>query len=120
MRASDARPDHSVAGGVQPADADAFPNAIDIGKVAVEMEMVDSVTGEQIAAAIDRQSLGAGATVGSVSFSRDGQFAAAKDAFDGWAARLREFLDSAHELSPEQMQRAEESYRPYSDPPSKK
>jgi hypothetical protein len=109
-----------ASGGEGGSGADALPNAIDIGKVAVEMEMVDSVTGEQIAAVIDRQSLGAGATVGSVSFSHDEQFAAAKDAFDGWAARLRQFLDSAHELSPEQMQRAEESYRPYGDRPKKK
>ena len=82
--------------------------------------MVDSVTGEQIAAAVDSQSLGSGAVVGSASFSRDERFAAAREAFDGWAGRLREFLDSAHELSTEETQRADESYRPYSDPPTAK
>jgi hypothetical protein len=94
-----------------------LPHAVDIGKVGVEMEMVDSVTGEQIAAVVDRQPLGSGATVGSVRFSRDEKFQAAKEAFDGWAARLRAFLDSAHELSPAEMQRADESYRPYGDRP---
>ena len=113
-----------VGSAIQSEKADAageeLPNSIDIGKVAVEMEMVDSVTGEQIAAAVDTQSLGAGAVVGSVSFSRDERFAAARDAFDGWAARLREFLDSAHELSAEESLRVTKSYRPYSDPPATK
>jgi len=102
------------------AGGEALARAVDIGKVGVEMEMVDSVTGEQIAAAVDRQNLGAGAMVGSASFSRDERFAAAKEAFDGWAARLRDFLDSAHERSDEDMRRADASYRPYGDPPSAK
>jgi len=93
---------------------------VDIGKVGVEMEMVDSVTGEQIAAAIDRQSLGSGAAVGSETFSRDEKFAAAKEAFDGWAARLRDFLDSTHERSQADAQRADESYRPYGAAPTGK
>ena len=86
---------------------------INIGKVGVEMELVDSETGEQIAAAVDRQNLGEGATVGSVHFSREEKFRAAVEAFDGWAARLREFLDSAHDLSPNDKVRADSSYRPY-------
>jgi hypothetical protein len=98
------------------AGEDALERAVDIGKVVVEMEMVDSVTGEQIAAAIDRQTLGAGAVVGSENFSRDEKFAAAKDAFDGWALRLRNFLDSAHELSKADADRADASYRPYGEP----
>ncbi len=98
----------------------ALEHAIDIGKVGVEMEMVDSVTGEQIAAAVDRQNLGSGATIGTVSFSMDEKAAAAKSAFDGWARRLRDFLDSAHELSAEDQKRADESYRPYSDAPTGK
>jgi hypothetical protein len=97
---------------------DALERAVDIGKVGVEMEMVDSVTGEQIAAAIDRQDLGAGAVVGSEAFSRDEKFAAAKEAFDGWATRLRDFLDSAHELSKEDVDRADASYLPYGEPPA--
>jgi hypothetical protein len=98
----------------------ALKHAIDIGKVGVEMEMVDSVTGEQIVAAVDRHNLGAGATVGTVAFTRDEKAAAAKEAFDGWATRLREFLDSVHELSPEDQKRASESYRPYGDAPAGK
>ncbi len=104
----------------QKGGAEAIERAVDIGKVGVEMEMVDSVTGEQIAAAVDRQNLGAGAVVGSETFSRDEKFAAAKEAFDGWAQRLMDFLDSANELSAEDAQRADESYRPYSAAPKGK
>ena len=104
-------------GAVNAAGGEALPNAIDISKVRVEMEMVDSVTGEQIAAAVDTQNLGAGAEVGSETFTREEKFAAAKEAFDGWAARLRENLDAAHELSQKDQQRADESYRPYGDAP---
>jgi hypothetical protein len=95
---------------------EALERAVDISKVGVEMEMVDSVTGEQIAAAVDRQNLGAGAVVGSENFSRDEKFAAAKEAFDGWASRLRDFLDSAHELSKADADRADAGYRPYGEP----
>jgi len=87
--------------------------ALNIGKVGVEMELVDSETGERIAAAVDRASLGAGAEVGDVNLSRDEKAAAARDAFDEWASRLRAFLDSAHELKGEDMDRADKSYKPY-------
>jgi hypothetical protein len=98
----------------------ALERSVDIGKVGVEMEMVDSSTGEQIAAAVDRQNLGSGATVGSANFSRDEKFAAAKEALDGWASRLREFLDSAEELSQQEQERADQSYQPFGGPPSSK
>jgi hypothetical protein len=55
---------------------------------------------------VDRQNLGSGAVIGSVNFSCDEKFAAT-EALDGWAARLREFLDSAQELSTEDQQRAD-------------
>ena len=104
------------------ADPNASPEAlarvVDIGKVGVEMEMVDTTTGEQIAAAVDRQNLGSGAIVGSANFSRDAKFAAASEALDGWAARLRDFLDSAMELSPEDQRRADSSYQPFGGSPS--
>ncbi len=77
------------------------------------MELVDSETGEQIAAFVDRENLGKGAEVGSAKFSRYEKFMAARQAFDGWAARVREFLDSAHELSGEDAARAARSYLPY-------
>jgi hypothetical protein len=91
----------------------ALERAVNIGKVGVEMELVDSETGEQIAAVVDRKNLGDGAMVGSVNFSREEKFRSATEAFDGWAARLREFLDSAHELSAEDSARADQSYHPY-------
>lgn len=86
---------------------------VNIGKVGVEVELVDSETGQQIAAAVDRQNLGEGAVVGSANFSREEKFRAATQAFNGWAARLREFLDSAHELSEKDVARIEESNQPY-------
>jgi Protein of unknown function (DUF3313) len=101
-------------------DSRAFAHPVDIGKVGVEIELVDSVTGEQIAAAVDRQTLGAGAVVGTASFSKEEKYDAARDAFDGWAMRLRDFLDSAMELSPTDAQRADESYQPYGRPFTKK
>jgi hypothetical protein len=91
----------------------ALQRAVNIGKVGVEMEMVDSETGEQIVAAVDRQNLGDGAMVASDHFSREQKFRAAVEAFDGWAARLRAFLDSAEEPSAEDKARADQSYRPY-------
>jgi UDP-N-acetylmuramoylalanine-D-glutamate ligase len=93
-------------------------NALAAVAVGVEMEMVDASTGEQIAAAVDRQNLGSGAVIGSVNFSRDEKFAPATEALDGWAARLREFLDSAQELSTEDQRRADASYQPFGGPPS--
>ena len=44
--------------------------AIVLEKVSVEMELVDSESGERIAAAVDKSTLGAGADVGSEHFSR--------------------------------------------------
>jgi hypothetical protein len=93
-----------------------FERMVNIGKVGVEMELADSMTGEQIAAAVDRENLGEGAEVGSANFSREEKFEAAREAFDGWAARLRRFLDSAHELSKEDAAHADASYHPYGEP----
>ena len=92
---------------------DDLERAINIGKVGVEMELVDSETGEQIAAAVDRQNLGDGASIASANFSRDEKYRAAVQALDGWAARLRAFLDSAHELSAEEGAEADQAYHPY-------
>jgi hypothetical protein len=89
--------------------------AVNLGKVGVEMEMVDSVSGEQILAAVDRQNLGDGAEIRSANFSREAKFEAARDAIDGWAARLRAFLDSANELSKDDAVRADADYRPYGE-----
>jgi hypothetical protein len=91
----------------------ALARTINIGKVGVEMELLDSETGEQIAAFVDKEPLGEGAEVGSANFSRYEKFMAARQAFDGWAGRVRTFLDSAHELTGEDAARAVHSYRPY-------
>ena len=90
----------------------ALERPVNIGAVKVEMELVDSETGEQIAAAVDQQSVG-DAVVGSDRFAREEKFRAATEAFDGWAARLRDFLDNANELSPEDIARTEKSINPY-------
>ena len=103
----------AVAAGDAPADAQPLERALNIGKMGVEMELVDSQTGERIAAAVDRTNLGAGAEVGAVNFSRLEKFAAAREAFDEWASRVRAFLDSAHELSSEDADRADKAYEPY-------
>jgi hypothetical protein len=93
--------------------SEAMAQTLNIGKVGVEMELLDSETGEQIAALVDKENLGEGAEVGSAKFSRYEKFMAARQAFDGWAGRVREFLDSAHELSTEDAARADKSYKPY-------
>jgi len=86
---------------------------VNIGKVGIEAELVDSETGEQIAAAVDREKLGEGASIGSAEFTHEQKYRAAVQAFDGWAARLRNFLDDAQELSAEDAAKADRSYKPY-------
>ncbi len=61
---------------------------------------------------MDKTNLSAEAKVGAVNFSRLEKFAAAKEAFDEWASRVRVFLDSAHELSGEDAERASKAYQP--------
>lgn len=91
----------------------ALKRAIVLEKVGVEMELVDSVTGERIAAAVDKTNLGAGAQVGSVNFSRSERFAEAKAAFNEWASRLRDFLDTEHQLTGDDATKADAAYKPY-------
>jgi hypothetical protein len=55
------------------------------GEAATEMEVLDSVTGERLAAAVDRRQ------GGKMAFR--GKWTDAKDAFDFWAKRFRERLD---------------------------
>jgi Protein of unknown function (DUF3313) len=103
-----------VAAGDIPAETGKpLQRALNIGKVGVEMELVDSQTGDRIAAMVDKSNLGAGAEVGAVNFSRMQKFAAAKEAFDEWASRVRQFLDSEHELTGEDAARADKAYQPY-------
>jgi hypothetical protein len=111
----------TVPAGDLPADIGPFERALNIGKLGVEMELVDSETGERIGAMVDRTNLGAGAEVGAEYFSRHQRYAAAKEAFDEWASRVRQFLDLAHQLTGEDAERADKAYRPYgAEPASKK
>ena len=108
-----------LGGPVAPIDAPAMTakpldRAIVLEKVSIEIELVDSETGERVAAAVDKATLGAGADVGAENFSRLERFNEAKIAFDQWAGRVREFLDSEHELAGEDADRALQSYQPYS------
>lgn len=94
-------------------ESERLPHTAKIGNVRIEMELLDSVTGERIAAAVDKAALGADAEVGAYRFERIEKYMAARQAFNEWAARVREFLDSEHELSAEDAQRASDSYSPY-------
>jgi hypothetical protein len=111
----------TVAPADKPEDAsEAVDTAANIGKVGVEIELVDSVTGERIAAAVDREPLGAGAEIAAGNISRHEKSIAARHAFDEWASRLRTFLNQAHEIKGEDIKRAEESYQPYGEVPAAK
>jgi len=88
-------------------------HAIVLEKVAVEMELVDSESGERVAAMVDHMPLGAGAEVGTENFSRVARFNQATQAFDQWAERVRWFLDAEHELNAEDAARADQTYQPY-------
>jgi hypothetical protein len=110
----------AVPAGDMPADVGPLDHVLNIAKLRVEAELLDSETGERIAAIVDNANLGAGADVGAQYFSRVERFAAARDAFDQWAGRLREFLDSAHTLSGQDAERADKAYKPYSARPASK
>jgi len=103
----------TVAAGDLPADSKPLAQALNIGKVQVEMELVDSETGERVAAMVDKATLGAGAEVGAERFSRLAKFAAAREAFDEWASRVSQFLDSSMQLTGEDAERADKAYQPY-------
>ena len=107
-----------VGGSIAPADKasgeeEGGGQAVNISKVGVEMELVDSVTGERIAAVVDKEPLGDGAEIAAGNVTRHEKSLAARQAFDEWASRLRTFLNSAHELKGEDVKRADESYQPY-------
>jgi hypothetical protein len=95
----------------------AITHKLNIGKVQVEMELVDSETGEQIAALVDKEKLGESAEITS-AMSRDEKWAAAREAFDGWAARVRRFLNASHEMTAEEAEKADKSYAPYGSEPA--
>ena len=105
----------AIEGELSDETAEPLAQSIIIGDVTVEFELVDSVSGEVIAAAVDSATLGSGAQISATHFSRMERFEAAKSAFDEWAGRLRDFLDEVHEIEGgEDEERANESYQPYS------
>ena len=105
----------AVTGELTDETAEVLVQSINIGEVVVEFELVDSESGEVIAAAVDSAMLGSGAEVGATHFSRMERFEAAKGAFDEWAGRLRDFLDAEHEIEGgADEDRVDESYQPYS------
>lgn len=62
---------------------------VGVGGLAMEAEVIDSVTSKQIAAVVESQK-------GSrVPFSNLGEWGTAKGVMDGWAKRLKERLDEA-------------------------
>jgi hypothetical protein len=99
--------------------AEGLPHAANISKVGVEVELLDSVSGDQIAAMVDREPLGQGAEVASVRGANHEKSVAARHAFDEWARRVRIFLNRAHELTGEDAARAQQSYLPFSEAPAK-
>jgi len=48
-----------------------------------------------------------------ITFSQLERFQLVKEAFDGWAGRVREFLDSEVGLTGEDAERADKAYRSY-------
>ena len=103
-----------VAAGDLPEESESpLARAVNVTDVIAEFELVDSVSGEVIAAAIDKAHLGESAEIGTTHFSRMERFDAAQEAFDAWAEGLREFLDAKHELSGEDARRADQAYSPY-------
>jgi hypothetical protein len=60
---------------------------VGVGGMAMEAEIVDSVTGKQIGAVIETQK------GGRVPFTNLGEWGTAKGIMDGWAKRLKERLD---------------------------
>jgi uncharacterized protein DUF3313 len=99
--------------GEMPEGVEALEQAIDISSVIIEVELVDSETGERIAAAVDKEDLGEGARLDTSRVAKVEKAADAKAAFDMWAARIRDFLDAAHELKGEDAELADEAYQPY-------
>jgi hypothetical protein len=58
-----------------------------VGSTGIEVEFLDSLSNERIAAAVDRQAGG--------KMSGFSKWSAAREAFEFWAGRLKSFLDSS-------------------------
>jgi hypothetical protein len=95
----------------------ALDHTIDIGKVGIEMKLVDSETGEQIAAMVDRENLGAGAEIGSVHFSRQKKWAAAYELLTAGHAKCA--ISWIRHTNCPRRTRSERINRPYGDDATK-
>lgn len=62
---------------------------VGVGSAAMEAEVVDSVTGKQIAAVVESQK------GGRIPFSNLGDWGTAKGVMDGWAKRLKQRIEEA-------------------------
>jgi hypothetical protein len=96
-----------------PEGVEALERGVDISEVWIEAELVDSGTGERLAAAVDRAEIGEEARLASSRISRVEAEQDVEEALDEWAARLRDFLDNWHEPKGEEAERRDESYQPY-------
>ncbi len=65
--------------------------SVNVGEATIEAEFLDSVTGQVVAAIMDRK-VGSTYSTGSVK----GKWGHAKQAFKEWAKRLRQWLDEVH------------------------
>ncbi len=93
---TDVEPGHPIAGtmssimpigiAISSATKAATDSNVGVGRAAVEMELVDSVSGERLAAAVDRRE--GGKQVGS------GKWDDVEEAFDHWAQKLETYLAS--------------------------
>lgn len=111
----------AVAAADKPSEAgEMIEHSANIGKVGVEIELLDSATGDQLAAMVDREPLGEGAAVHSTNLARHEKSVEARAAFDEWASRVRIFLNRAHELNETDARRAVDSYQPYGGAPAEK
>lgn len=66
---------------------------IDMGGASMETEFMDSMTGERLAAVVDKKTGSMGNPVDMGAYSKWGH---AKKAFEQWAKELRDNLDDAH------------------------
>jgi len=100
--------------GVAPGGAGGeFGNGVNIGKANIEIELVDSVTNQQIAALVAPLTEGDNPEVFSTNIGGDEKSELARTALDGWASVVREFLDAAVELEPGDIQKRDLSFNPY-------
>lgn len=73
--------------------------SLNIGQSRVEIELLDSETGQQIAALVDTENLASRVGIDAPNLTRQEKWAVARDVFDHWAVRMRNFVDPEFEES---------------------